>query len=399
MVKNKTNILLTECKRYAIIAFALIILSATALSGCSILQESLDEFISSKPNAETVLLTTVEVTTAIEEALKKGNPEVTFDVTLSRDEIKALTTNLSPFWGMPKEFRVLNEYSDIEIEREGIVESHDVSRVSFSLEQSINYYLYQKYIDPTFEIPSNKKEAIELSTILPTIIGEIFNENFDPNASAYDKALAVHDWLVSNLAYDTSIDMISKENGTYGALKNKMTMCQGYAEALTLILISATDVDAKVIVGQANDGSGEWIGHAWNLVFMEDSWYHIDATFNDPISNIEGQKNHYYFGQNDAFMVKDHTWEATFWPQAAASDYLFYRTSGLFAESLSDLKSMIRKQITNGNPTSIEVVASGFSVPDSELQFIYDTNEDITSIYRSLLEFDTASVLQINLEY
>ena len=398
MTEYRNDGLINKYKRYIIIAFVFILISTSFMSGCSIITENIQGFISSKPTSDTVLINTVEVTTAVEEALKNGKTEATFDVMLTHDEIKALTTNLSPFWGMPTEFRVLNEYSDIEIERDGVTQTVDVSRVSFSLEQSINYYLYQKYKDTSFEIPTEQKEATEIFDAFYEIVNSIFDAAFDHSASSYEKALKVHDYLVEKLYYDTSIDMISKENGTYGAIKNKATMCQGYSEALMLILISATDVDAKLIVGEANNGNGEWIGHAWNLVYMEDAWYHVDATFSDPVSNVEGQINHFYFGQNDAFMLADHSWDAAFWPAATGTDFLFYRMSGLFAESVNQMKDIIGSKLDD-YPFSIEVVANGFEVKDSHLQFIYSENSDVTSIYRSLLPFGNATILQISLEY
>lgn len=64
------------------------------------------------------------------------------------------------------------------------------------------------------------------------------------------------------------------------------------------------------MIGEGNNTEGETEKHAWNYVQINDNWYAIDATWDDPLSMAgwvsESSKYHYFLkGSND--ILKDHT--------------------------------------------------------------------------------------------
>ena len=71
-----------------------------------------------------------------------------------------------------------------------------------------------------------------------------------------------------------------------------MSVCEGYAEAMNSLLISA-GIKSYII-----DGYGDGGLHEWNLVNIHGSLYHLDATFNDPISAKGNVITHNYFVVN-----------------------------------------------------------------------------------------------------
>lgn len=79
----------------------------------------------------------------------------------------------------------------------------------------------------------------------------------------YDKALALHDVVCANLAYD---DSQSREwiHTVYGAFVNKYAVCDGYSKAYQYLLNKA-GIDSHIATGTGNGGS-----HAWNLVKLGD---------------------------------------------------------------------------------------------------------------------------------
>lgn len=398
-MKNNRAEAISISVRCIVVTLIIVLLAALPFSGCSIIKEGIAEVIAPAPNPEEVLLSTVEINEKVEEALKNGETEIELDVVATRDEIKTITANLPTFWGLPKKFKILDEYEDIEIKTDDGTQFFDVNHVFFTLEQSIDFYLYNDYKYPDYEIPSDQIEAIEISKILPSVINEIFPDGAEAMPDNYSKVLAVHQWIMNNLEYDDTVDLMGKENGIYGALINNSTMCLGYSEALMLILLCATDVDVKMVVGDANDGSGEWVGHAWNLVYMDDYWYHVDSTFSDPVTDLPNSINHFYFGQSDEIMQTDHSWNQKFWPAAGGFDFLYYRKSKLMANSLDEMKSIINAKIKNSKPKSIEVATQGFKIKDSDLKFIYNSNNGISSIYRSFMTIGDTKILQLFIEY
>jgi transglutaminase-like putative cysteine protease len=254
--------------------------------------------------------------------------------------------------------------------------------------------------DSSFELPDDRTDVDAVARALPDIISEIYGDAANGgDISAYEKALAAHDWLVANLTYDPSVDQTGIENGVYGALINRKTMCQGYAEALQLILLSATDVPVQMQIGDGNNGDGRWMGHAWNLVFMDDRWYQVDTTFDDPVGNPEGKVSHFYFGQNDAVMQSDHKWDSSYWPAADGADFLYYRKAGLYAESLSAFQSIMRGQTQDRQPESVSIATRGFELEEGDLQFIYNTNSSIAVIYWLRTQVGDATIVSIEPEY
>ena len=125
---------------------------------------------------------------------------------------------------------------------------------------------------------------------------------------AYKKILTVHDYLVDNLAYERTI---SKPNiyNIYGALVNKEAVCEGYAKAFKY-LMDQLGVETVIIIGAATDSEGNTQNHAWNYVKLDNTWYAVDVTWDDPIILggwlIKEYKYQYFLKGSDT-MNEDHT--------------------------------------------------------------------------------------------
>lgn len=92
-----------------------------------------------------------------------------------------------------------------------------------------------------------------------------------------------------------------------GALVNKLAVCQGYAEAFSLLCHKA-GIQTEMVYGIADNGQSRE-SHAWNIVRIDGVWYQIDATWDDPITqNTAGGANlrYSYFLIPDSVMNQDH---------------------------------------------------------------------------------------------
>ena len=89
--------------------------------------------------------------------------------------------------------------------------------------------------------------------------------------SKEEKLLYLHDYLVTHTDYDRTY----KRYSAYNAIVEHKAVCQGYSEAYA-DLAKRAGIQAVVITSQVNN-------HAWNAVKLNDKWYYVDCTWDDPI--------------------------------------------------------------------------------------------------------------------
>ena len=157
-------------------------------------------------------------------------------------------------------------------------------------------------------------EALSQSSVISAFnarVEEILDETIARGMSQVEMALSLHDYLVLHCAYDWYVangeDAPSYNVYTaYGALVEGNAVCQGYAMAYNLLLNKVgikTDYVTSVI---PNQGS-----HGWSLVKIEDTWYHVDVTWDDPMPfntghDLPGYCRHDYFLVSTETMEPEH---------------------------------------------------------------------------------------------
>lgn len=127
-------------------------------------------------------------------------------------------------------------------------------------------------------------------------------------SNTYDNIKMVHDYLIENVEYDTTI---SKSNiyNIYGAMVNHEAVCEGYARSFKY-LMDYLGIPCTLVIGKGTNSEGRTENHAWNYVQVDNNWYAIDTTWDDPVSATgwvsQSSKYRYFLrGSND--MSKDHT--------------------------------------------------------------------------------------------
>ena len=129
----------------------------------------------------------------------------------------------------------------------------------------------------------------------------VVDQVITPDMSDYDRALALHDWLIYNANYDYSDDPY---RDAAGVLVHGTGVCDSYARAY-LMLCTIAGLDCIYVSGDAYSG-GAWGAHGWNMVKLNGEWYHVDCTWDDP--GTGGSERHKYFCIDDETMEKDHRW-------------------------------------------------------------------------------------------
>lgn len=107
-----------------------------------------------------------------------------------------------------------------------------------------------------------------------------FNANYiNDQMTTNDKIKAFHDYVINNSKYDIERAQIGKSkynsNIAYGPLVEGYSVCGGYSDAMAIYLFRLGIKNFKV---SSDD-------HVWNAVYLNDTWLHLDATWNDPYGN------------------------------------------------------------------------------------------------------------------
>lgn len=103
-------------------------------------------------------------------------------------------------------------------------------------------------------------------------------------SDTYQNIKLVHDYLIENIEYDQTIAQPNIYD-LYGALIKKECVCEGYAKAFKY-LMDSMNIPCVIVSGKATNSEGNTENHAWNYVQLDEIWYAIDCTWDDPI--IEG---------------------------------------------------------------------------------------------------------------
>jgi len=192
-------------------------------------------------------------------------------------------------------------------------------------------------------------------------VKEITNKVINPNMKDYEKEAALHDYIINNTKYDNrySSGNMPKESYTaYGVLIHGVGVCQGYAQAMDRLL-KACGIESKMAIGEANDGKG-WIGHAWNIVKLGGKYYHLDLTWDDPVSEDGSNEIRYsYFNVTDEQIEKNHKWNKENYPKCSSTEFAFKNlklvekdSKGniiIVTKNYEELYNAIKKELSRGS--------------------------------------------------
>lgn len=168
-----------------------------------------------------------------------------------------------------------------------------------------------------------------------------------PDMRAYEKLLKLHNYVVEQARYDIQnyrLNQIPPKSRTvYGIMIDGLGVCEGYANALKALLDEA-GVENHIIVGTAGGDA-----HAWNLVLVEGDYYHVDSTWDDPITSSGKQiLRHDYYALNDLEMSKTHHWKVDDYPKATSTRYAYKKTQEAVAKD-EQVRALDRLNENNGS--------------------------------------------------
>ena len=217
------------------------------------------------------------------------------------------------------------------VSKTGKVKFHSEGNVIITA--TIGNQTYYSYC--TIYSSSNFRKLTKTEKEIQNKIQLILAENITKQMTTVEKIRFVHDYIVLNTEYDEinykNDTLTSRAYSPEGVLLDGMAVCQGYAETFQLFMDSLS-IENRFVVGTA-DG----ISHAWNLVKLEDGWYHVDTTWDDPIPDKEGRVLYTYFLLNDKEMKSlRHKWKEKEYPTSNATKYLTVKET--YTQEIKDVE-------------------------------------------------------------
>lgn len=149
-----------------------------------------------------------------------------------------------------------------------------------------------------------------------------------------EKEQYVHDFICQNVRYDKLKKSYSHE--ILGPLGQGVGVCEGIAKTVK-ILCDQLGIWCIVVISEANPEKNIKYRHAWNIVKIGGTYYHLDATFDNTLSHM-GPMRYDYFNLDDGRVFRDH--EPVIWkvPACTVSDGFYYRVKKLSFTKMEEVE-------------------------------------------------------------
>ena len=178
---------------------------------------------------------------------------------LTADELKAVVSGVR--YASPQYFYVSNEYTFSSNRQSGFVTE----------------------LKPTYLV--DKETAQQQTLIYEQYVAEIV-AGAPANGSDFEKVLYLHDYFVKNYSYDYDYEI----RDAYTFFQEKEGVCQAYMLAF-IATADALGIRSVPVTSNA-------MNHAWNLVEVDGTWYHMDITWDDT-GSYASMTSYAYFLQSD----------------------------------------------------------------------------------------------------
>ncbi len=205
--------------------------------------------------------------------------------------------------------------------------------------------------DCSIEYIIDKDEYSERKAELDGVCEKILSSLTNPE-DEWQTEKEIHDYIVKNCEYKI-VESEHVYSSAYGALVNGEAACEGYSKAAKLLLDTA-GIENSVVSGISLDFDGEQDPHMWNAVKINGSFYYLDCTWDDPVSN-DGKEyvTYSYFNVSDDMIASTHSEISHDFGCDSTKENYFIKTGRYFSSyDRSDekkLASLIAKELESGS--------------------------------------------------
>ncbi len=269
----------------------------------------------------------------------------------------------------------------------------------------------EKIIEIHLEYSMNKAQYSKLLGELRNTANKMVAGLNDGRYDDVEKALILHDAIADICTYKIDDVVFSGSAWTaYGALVGKKAVCEGYSKAYKYLL--------KKVGIKSTITASKKLNHAWNIVYLNNTPYHVDVTYDDPLSNVELVKHTYFLCSTQKMLSNDEHKANDFDMSPKATTYdnldfsdiitpvmhsagkIYYSADnklkvydgGKVADilALNNLEVLLSVSTYRVIAPSTVIYGDGIFYNDTKNIYCYNTElEDITKVYTSPFDYIT----------
>ncbi|MCU6712207.1 transglutaminase [Paenibacillus sp. J5C_2022] len=223
-------------------------------------------------------------------------------------------------------------------------------------------------------------------------VSETLAEIIKPAMNEHEQVKAIHDWIVTHVAYDESLTYYT----AYDAIDHGQTVCQGYT-LLGYKMLKESGIPVLIAEGSVNTGE-----HAWNMVQLDGKWYHLDMTWDDPVgADPDNGISYSYYLKSDDELRRDHDWTRDY-PKAGS---VYADTLTALAESGSEREAqrygklklalglhwLDAERTVSGKEQLKRIIAEAVRTGTSQLQFRYVDGSSFPDALKAAVQHESGS--------
>lgn len=123
----------------------------------------------------------------------------------------------------------------------------------------------------------NKAYTKNQIKVINSKINEVISKEVKNTSDKREIIKIIHDYIINSTKYDSDKSDKNIENYSsniaYGPLIQGYGLCGGYTDAMAIFL-NYYDIPNYKVISE---------NHIWNAVYINNKWYHLDLTWDDPV--------------------------------------------------------------------------------------------------------------------
>lgn len=208
----------------------------------------------------------------------------------------------------------------------------DHPEIFYSVQFKYKYYQDSENAELMPEYLFEKKKILDHQKAMKARVEKLARPAKD--LKEVDKLLYIHDFICRSVKYDKLKKAYSHE--IIGPLGQGVGVCEGIAKAFK-ILCDALGIWCVIAICDNNPEKGIKYRHTWNIVKVNGTCYHIDATFDNSLGDPDGIR-YDYFMLSDRQIFRDHEPVIYQMPECGDGDHFYYKEKRLSFTKQEDVR-------------------------------------------------------------
>ncbi len=245
------------------------------------------------------------------------------------------------------------------IKAEGTTRTDGTAKITYSFTYSPNYRILRAYEDSNLLSVLTGDELAALTRAYAIKDKIITNDMTD-----YEKELAIHDYIIKNYSYNVAAvenedDNTLRTHSITGMLLDGNGVCEAYSNTF-MLLCRMSGLECHLATGTV-DG----MKHQWNIVKLNNEYYNVDLTSDDPVPDKAGRVYYTHFNLTDSEISKTHTIDKEN-IKCTGQRYNYYSYNNLNVSSDEDLRILLNDKLNRGQREITFKTVGGYILDNSQ---------------------------------